>query len=55
MLYSILPAVFLAGALDAIAGGGGWISLPAYLAAGVPPHLALGTSRAWRLGLNRCG
>jgi len=45
MLYIILPAVFLAGALDAIAGGGGLISLPAYLAAGVPPHLALGTNK----------
>ena len=41
----VLPAVFLAGVLDAIAGGGGLISVPAYLAAGVPPHLALGTNK----------
>lgn len=37
--------VFLAGFVDSIAGGGGLISLPAYLAAGVPPHMALGTNK----------
>jgi uncharacterized membrane protein YfcA len=31
--------------MDAIAGGGGLLSVPAYLAAGVPPHLALGTNK----------
>lgn len=36
---------FLAAAVDAIAGGGGLISLPALLFAGVPPHLALGTNK----------
>ncbi len=36
---------FLAAAVDAIAGGGGLISLPALLLAGVPPHLALGTNK----------
>lgn len=41
----ICPLVFLAGLIDAIAGGGGLISLPAYLIAGVPPHLALGTNK----------
>lgn len=41
----ILPVVFLAGVLDAIAGGGGLLSVPAYLAAGIPPHLALGTNK----------
>lgn len=40
----VCPLVFLAGFVDSIAGGGGLISLPAYLAAGVPPHLALGTN-----------
>ena len=35
----------LAGAVDAIAGGGGLITLPALLAAGLPPHLALGTNK----------
>ena len=32
----VCPMVFLAGFVDAIAGGGGLISLPAYLIAGVP-------------------
>ena len=41
----VCPLVFLAGFVDSIAGGGGLISLPAYLAAGVPPHLALGTNK----------
>ena len=36
---------FLAATVDAIAGGGGLISLPALLMAGVPPHLALGTNK----------
>jgi hypothetical protein len=31
--------------VDAIAGGGGIISLPALLATGMPPHLALGTNK----------
>ena len=35
----------LAGTVDAIAGGGGLITLPALLAAGLPPHLALGTNK----------
>jgi uncharacterized membrane protein YfcA len=34
-----------AGFVDAIAGGGGTIALPALLAAGVPPILALGTNK----------
>jgi uncharacterized membrane protein YfcA len=35
----------LAGLVDAIAGGGGMLTLPALLAAGLPPHLALGTNK----------
>jgi uncharacterized protein len=35
----------VAGFVDSIAGGGGMISLPALLAAGLPPHLALGTNK----------
>ncbi len=31
--------------MDGIAGGGGIISVPAYLLAGLPPHLALGTNK----------
>ncbi len=42
----LLPAAgFAAGFIDSIAGGGGMISLPALLAAGLPPHLALGTNK----------
>ena len=41
----VCPMVFLAGFVDAIAGGGGLISLPAYLIAGVPTHMALGTNK----------
>ncbi len=41
----VCPLVFLAGLVDAIAGGGGIISLPAYLLAGVPAHTALGTNK----------
>jgi len=36
---------FAAGIVDAIAGGGGLVTLPALLAAGFPPHLALGTNK----------
>lgn len=44
--YAIVcPLVFLAGIIDAIAGGGGLISVPAYLIAGLPPHDALGTNK----------
>ena len=38
-------AGFVAGAVDAIAGGGGLVTLPALLAAGFPAHLALGTNK----------
>ena len=37
--------VFLASFMDAIAGGGGIISLPTYLLAGLPMHMALGTNK----------
>lgn len=41
----VCPLVFLAGLIDSVAGGGGLISLPAYLAAGLPPVLAAGTNK----------
>lgn len=41
----VCPLVFLAGLIDSIAGGGGLISLPAFMIAGVPPHMALGTNK----------
>ena len=37
--------VFFAGVVDAIGGGGGLISLPAYLIAGLPPHNAIATNK----------
>lgn len=45
ILLIVCPLVFLAGFIDAIAGGGGLISLPAYLAAGIPPHFAAATNK----------
>ena len=36
---------FLAAVIDAISGGGGLISLPAYFVVGFPPHVALGTNK----------
>ena len=47
ILILICPLVFLAGIIDAVAGGGGLITLPAYLIAGLPPHMATAT--------NKCG
>lgn len=41
----ICPAVFIAGFIDAIAGGGGLITLPAYLIIGLPSHNAIGTNK----------
>ncbi len=41
----ICPLVLLAGFVDAIGGGGGLISLPAYLIAGLPAHQALATNK----------
>ncbi|NME36577.1 MULTISPECIES: TSUP family transporter [Fusobacterium] len=36
---------FLAAFIDAIAGGGGVISLPAYMISGIPLHYALGSNK----------
>ena len=36
---------FTASVVDAISGGGGLISLPAYFAVGFPTHMALGTNK----------
>ncbi len=41
----VCPMVFLAGLVDAIGGGGGLISLPAYLISGLPPHVAIATNK----------
>ena len=47
----VCPLVFLAGFVDSVAGGGGVISLPAYLLAGLPVKLAAGTNKL----ANGCG
>lgn len=45
VLGALFIAAVIAGWIDSIAGGGGLITLPALLAAGLPPHLALGTNK----------
>ena len=45
MFLIVCPLLFLAGFVDAIGGGGGLISLPAYLLAGVPIHNAIATNK----------
>jgi len=44
-LFLLFLAGGFAGFVDAIAGGGGIIALPALLAAGIPPHQALATNK----------
>ncbi|WP_275783228.1 TSUP family transporter [Pararhizobium gei] len=45
-LFALLfLAAFLAGFIDSIAGGGGMISIPAMLLAGIPPLETLGTNK----------
>lgn len=44
-LVFLCSAGFVASFVDSIAGGGGLINLPAFLAAGVSPYLALGTNK----------
>lgn len=41
----VCPLIFLGAFIDSIAGGGGIITLPAYLLAGFPAHLAAGTNK----------
>ncbi|QBY05319.1 hypothetical protein E2K93_13450 [Thalassotalea sp. HSM 43] len=36
---------FIAGFIDAVAGGGGLLTVPALLTTGLPPHLTLGTNK----------
>ena len=45
MLLIVCPLVLLAATVDAIGGGGGLISLPAYLLTGLPPALAGGSNK----------
>ncbi len=41
----LIIAAFIAGIIDSIAGGGGMITIPALLLAGIPPIEALGTNK----------
>ncbi len=50
VLLLLFVIATLAGFIDAIAGGGGLITIPALLAVGMPPTMALGTNK-----LQSCG
>lgn len=45
MYLIVLPLVFIASLIDAISGGGGLISLPAYMVTGMPSVLASGSNK----------
>ena len=45
VLILLFLAAFLAGFIDSIAGGGGMITIPAMLLAGIPPLQTLGTNK----------
>ena len=45
LLLLLALAAFAAGLVDAIAGGGGLLTVPALLAAGLPPQIALATNK----------
>src|SRR5690606_35161372 len=45
ILLALMGVGMLAGFVDAIAGGGGMITVPALLSAGLPPVAALGTNK----------
>jgi len=45
VLFLLFLAAFLAGFIDSIAGGGGMITIPAMLLAGIPPLQTLGTNK----------
>ncbi|QNS14853.1 TSUP family transporter [Mannheimia bovis] len=50
ILAILFGVAILAGFIDAIAGGGGLLTIPALMAAGLPPAMALGTNK-----LQACG
>lgn len=45
MFLIVCPLAFLAGVVDAIGGGGGLISIPAYMLAGLPANVAVYTNK----------
>ncbi|MGE5409636.1 MAG: TSUP family transporter, partial [Clostridiales bacterium] len=45
-MYPVLFVTgFTAGLVDAIAGGGGLITIPIMMSLGIPPHFVLGTNK----------
>ena len=44
-LFVICPLIFVGGIIDAIGGGGGLITLPAFMISGFPVHFAIGTNK----------
>ena len=44
-LFIICPLIFIGGFVDAIGGGGGLITLPAYIISGFPVIFAIGTNK----------
>ncbi|MDI3548693.1 MAG: uncharacterized protein PWR10_2345 [Halanaerobiales bacterium] len=44
-IFILCIAGFIAAVFDSIAGGGGIITIPAFLALGIPPHFTLGTNK----------
>lgn len=45
ILFLLMFASFVAGFVDSIAGGGGFILLPSLILGGIPPHMAIGTNK----------
>ncbi|MGR5146087.1 sulfite exporter TauE/SafE family protein [Photobacterium alginatilyticum] len=45
MLIILGLVALAAGFIDAVAGGGGMLTVPALLSIGLPPHIALGTNK----------
>lgn len=44
-LFFLISTAFVAGCIDALAGGGGLLTIPALMAAGIPPVSALATNK----------
>ncbi|MBR1437455.1 MAG: TSUP family transporter, partial [Synergistaceae bacterium] len=44
-LFIVCSLIFIGGVVDAIGGGGGLITLPAYMILGFPVHFAIGTNK----------
>jgi len=45
VVAALCAVAVVAGFIDAVAGGGGLLTVPALLTAGLPPHIVLGTNK----------